>query len=1022
MKRLKKITSALVSPFVLGFIVTLIVIYISHDYYNSLHLWMSPEDNSTSQLVQLIHEKTIDYRLKDRGQVPGSERVAILAIDERSIEEEGRWPWPRQKMAELVQKAIGSGAKSVSFDMIFSEKDANSSIPTLLRLRRDLKESQALDSKAQEHLNQLLISEIEKADSDQRFASAVASHSDQLVMGSYFESDIFTEPHVDLCLDALFSRSYENRYWVKEAIPLTVIDEPLKRLNFPPELKEHLGSYFMQLEVTAATRWFEKNPNKETDLLFALEELSSVIPPETYPGLSTLWLNNDKESLIELLDALSADLETDLGTEDGANLVLRRFSSAFTHKEQASLQATVRQAGLDYCKRFFNENDDLLRIESFQERWGADDETRSVYEAMAWQTIWPSIQSSYPHLKDKTLNEAVEFFRNEARPNKILNVLRWWINIPVLGDVTKHSGYFNAAQDTDGSIRRGYLFVRRANSYAPSLAFKTFLSDRNYKAIVHLDTENIGGDQGQTKVVKKLEIQDAENKHVMNIPADQAGRLMINYSGARAMFPYISASDVLSDKPTLTLMVQEKDESGTWRLNPAKEVNKQEFLKDKLLIAGATAIGVYDLRVTPFDENYPGVETHANILSNLLVEDERVRQVAMKGSTENDMKNASGFLFSHPEEERLMWLILLSLGVVLSGLLTYFGSIAGLAITAVAIVGIYSIDKYILFQSGVVTTIVFPVGLVSTLFVSLTFYKYFTEERKKRALKGTFEKYVSPAIVEEVLADPENIELGGKKMELTVMFSDVRGFTTISEKLDPRALSDLLNSYLTPMTGLVFKNKGTLDKYMGDAIMAFWGAPIHFPDHAKHACRCALEMIVKLKELQAEYRARGLPEIDIGIGLNTGEMSVGNMGSDTVRSYTVMGDAVNLGSRLEGINKQYGTRIIISEFTYEAIRDSFVTREVDWVRVKGKAKPVRIFELIAEGKVDAQTETLLRLFHEGFKHYHQRSFAQAISSFQEALKIRSDDAVSQMYIERCRNYVSEPPPENWDGVFTMTSK
>ena len=151
------------------------------------------------------------------------------------------------------------------------------------------------------------------------------------------------------------------------------------------------------------------------------------------------------------------------------------------------------------------------------------------------------------------------------------------------------------------------------------------------------------------------------------------------------------------------------------------------------------------------------------------------------------------------------------------------------------------------------------------------------------------------------------------------MFSDVRGFTTISEKLDPRALSDLLNSYLTPMTNLVFENKGTLDKYMGDAIMAFWGAPVHFVDHATHACRCALQMLVKLKELQAQYEAQGLPSIDIGIGLNTGEMSVGNMGSDTVRSYTVMGDAVNLGSRLEGINKQYGTRIIISEFTQKAV-------------------------------------------------------------------------------------------------------
>ena len=224
------------------------------------------------------------------------------------------------------------------------------------------------------------------------------------------------------------------------------------------------------------------------------------------------------------------------------------------------------------------------------------------------------------------------------------------------------------------------------------------------------------------------------------------------------------------------------------------------------------------------------------------------------------------------------------------------------------------------------------------------------------------------------------------------------------------------------MTNLVFANKGTLDKYMGDAIMAFWGAPVHFKDHAKHASRCALQMLVKLKELQAEYRAKGLPEIDIGIGLNTGEMSVGNMGSDTVRSYTVMGDAVNLGSRLEGINKQYGTRIIVSEFTFNAIKDEFICREVDWVKVKGKNEPVRIYELVAEGSVASNRQSVLTLFTEGFKLYHEMKFREAIERFTNALTFDANDAPSQLYIERCEDYLRESPPPEWDGVFTMTSK
>jgi adenylate cyclase len=322
----------------------------------------------------------------------------------------------------------------------------------------------------------------------------------------------------------------------------------------------------------------------------------------------------------------------------------------------------------------------------------------------------------------------------------------------------------------------------------------------------------------------------------------------------------------------------------------------------------------------------------------------------------------------------------------------------------------------------VITTISLPIVLVLSLYLFLTFYKYFTEERKKKELKGTFEKYVSPAIVDEILADPSHLELGGRKEIITVFFSDVRGFTTISEKLDPRALSDLLNSYLTPMTRLVFEHKGTLDKYMGDAIMAFFGAPIHYSDHAAHACRCALAHLKKLKELQDEYERKGLPTIDIGIGLNTGEASVGNMGSDIVRNYTVMGDNVNLGSRLEGINKQYGTRIIISEFTYAEVKNDFVTREIDWVRVKGKAQPVKIFELIAEGTAPSEAVEMIKWFNEGYHFYHEKNWEKGVGSFTQALNVSPNDSCSKLYLQRCTDFLHHPPPDDWDGVFIMKTK
>ena len=1011
-KSLKKILSHLISPFALGLVVTFGMTYLALQYYSNQHDTISKE-HSLSGLIQQLHEKTVDWRMTDRGQRPGSDRVAILAIDEKAVEQEGRWPWPREKVAKLVDRAIGFGAKSVSFDIVFSEEDSNSSIPTLRRIKHDLKHKQALTP----DIDALIANELSKSDGDRVLADTIKAKADHYVMGSFFEgSDPIKPAFKDYCYDALFSRTFESRYWAKESIPITVIDTPLNQIAFPKQIRESLADYFTLLEVQGSNGWFDGHKEINAKIAEAMEDFGGLFPPESYPGIATLWLNNDTESMKTLVE----QVKPELATPDGIRALLSRFGSAFQRKEAASLEADVRAAGEDYCNRFFTDDDELLTEAAYRKKWGDNQESKEAFASYSWQALWPKLQAANPGnaVAKESLNDAIARFKQQTLPNVVTQIARWVVNIPIIADNTKHTGYFNAVPDSDGTIRRSILLTRRGNSYMPSLAFKAFLLDQGLNAVADVDTEKVGKREASTKGIQSLVINDSQGNTVLKIPVDPVGNMMINYAGGREMFPYVSAADILSDEPDLMIESQQRLPNGRWEIRQ-KKVSKKEFLNNKLLIAGATATGIYDLRVTPFEENYPGVETHANVLSNLLVELDKA-----KGTVAPTAAGllAPGFLRTSPQEERVMWIILLVGGIILSALLSYFGSVAGLGITAVALAAVYAIDKFILFKHGTVIVVLFPILSISANFVALTFYKYFTEERKKRELKGTFEKYVSPAIVAEVLADPSNIELGGKKVEMTVMFSDVRGFTTISEKLDPRELSNLLNSYLTPMTELVFKNKGTLDKYMGDAIMSFWGAPIHFPDHAHHGCRCALQMLVKLKQLQAEYRAKGLPEIDIGIGLNTGDMSVGNMGSETVRSYTVMGDAVNLGSRLEGINKQYGTRIIISEFTQAAIKDKFVTREVDWVRVKGKAQPVRIFELIAEGAVPAETTQLLQHFGEGFGLYHERKFTEAIAAFTKALEVKSDDAVTQLYIERSQDYLEELPPENWDGVFTMKSK
>jgi len=314
------------------------------------------------------------------------------------------------------------------------------------------------------------------------------------------------------------------------------------------------------------------------------------------------------------------------------------------------------------------------------------------------------------------------------------------------------------------------------------------------------------------------------------------------------------------------------------------------------------------------------------------------------------------------------------------------------------------------------------IGLVVNYVVGLAFQRAVALYNRNQ-VKGAFQQYVSTAVVEEMLKHPEKLHLGGERKFLTVLFSDIRGFTSISEQMESQELVGFLNEYLTAMTETVMKYDGTLDKYMGDAIMAIYGAPIQQDDHAHRACATALDMITRLHELQQRWQSQGKPPLNIGIGMNSGLMTVGNMGSEKRFDYTVMGDHVNLGSRLEGTNKQYGTNIMISEYTYQQVHAEFIVRELDLVRVKGKAEPVRIYELVGRtGQVDSQTLEQIAEFEQGLEAYRKMHWEIAIEKFTRVLDVDPEDTPTQLYLQRCQTYQEEPPPENWDGVYTMKTK
>jgi adenylate cyclase len=312
--------------------------------------------------------------------------------------------------------------------------------------------------------------------------------------------------------------------------------------------------------------------------------------------------------------------------------------------------------------------------------------------------------------------------------------------------------------------------------------------------------------------------------------------------------------------------------------------------------------------------------------------------------------------------------------------------------------------------------------MVLALFALNMTYGYFTETRTKRQLAGLFGQYVPSELVEEMSKNPEQVSMEGESREMTILFSDVRGFTTISEGLEPRDLSLLMNEFLTPLSRVIYSHRGTIDKYMGDCIMAFWGAPLPDARHAYQAVLSGLEMQRKLSELQPHFKERGWPPIHIGVGINTGRVSVGNMGSEVRVAYTVMGDAVNLASRLEGITKEYGAGVLVGEKTKEDAPE-FIYRELDMVRVKGKDKPVAIFEPLGlAGEVDQAVLEEIKLFQQALRMYRKQEWDKAELYLFNLLKIVPNTKLYEVYAERVAHYRNNPPGENWDGVFVFKTK
>ncbi|MBI5885902.1 MAG: adenylate/guanylate cyclase domain-containing protein, partial [Deltaproteobacteria bacterium] len=459
------------------------------------------------------------------------------------------------------------------------------------------------------------------------------------------------------------------------------------------------------------------------------------------------------------------------------------------------------------------------------------------------------------------------------------------------------------------------------------------------------------------------------------IPVDEQGAFTLNPYGPGGTFTTYSAVDVMKG-----------------RLAP-------DALRDKLVFVGVTERAVYDIRPTPVDSYFPGVEIHATVAGNVLqqrylIHDARVAVFDLA----------------------LVLALPLFLAVIIGLTPRTYVSLASVAGLMTALV---LIDYYLFTSRGIKPDIVYPALSIALSYLACEAYRNVVVEKKGRYLKKAFSQYVSPDLVAEILKDPDKLKLGGEKRVVSVLFSDIRGFTSISEKLPPDELVKLLNSYLSPMTKIVQEERGLLDKYIGDAIMTIFNAPLNVPDHALRACTVAQRMLHRLAELNAAWEAEGYPRIDIGVGVNTGEVVVGNMGGELRFDYTGIGDTVNLASRLESLNKFYGTHIIVSGFTYELVKDAFVFRELDLVAVKGKAKPVGLYELTS-GTEAARAKA--SAFAAALVLYRSRDFAGARAAFAAILETDPNDGPSKLYLKRCDDYIAVPPPLDWNGVYVAKTK
>jgi adenylate cyclase len=638
---------------------------------------------------------------------------------------------------------------------------------------------------------------------------------------------------------------------------------------------------------------------------------------------------------------------------------LSRIESKYSPDEQFA--ASIDQFGSVVLGNFF--------LYSQADLAGIDDTTLNRYAELLAFFPFPQVRYLRPEQSREDLSQLVGTYQQAQLLPRGAEANLELFNKSLHGDFGS-TGFFTVPPSTDGVVRHTFLalpYGRTAN-----------LDDWDLYASLDLQAVRIFLDvplQDAYLMVGPRGVARAELGGSHQFKCDPLSRMIINYRGPVRTFPYVSIADVVR-----------------------RNFPKGKF-RGKIVLVGASATGIGDIRTTPYGNvDTPGVEIHANVIDNMLHQD-----FLLSGARQIKWDRAFIFLFGIPVG---LWL------AATRPQNLWFGLLAAVPF----LIGVYQafLKGWWLNLTVPLVTLVANVSLVAL-------YRVVVEEREKRKVRGNFQQFLSPEVIRRLLEQPSLVQ--PRKTAVTIMFSDIRNFTTISERLDAQDLAMLLNRYLSDMTRIVFSTQGTLDKYIGDAVMAFWGAPFEETDHAVRGCRAALLMMKRVAELREEWTAAGHPNLDIGIGLNSGTASVGAMGSQLRFAYTALGDAVNLSSRLENLNKEFRTHVLVGPDTYAAAHNAgFLFRELDLIQVHGKLKPVTIYELVGLHEDASHHAQRLTEFARARACYLQRDWLEAQKIFQSILDRWPDDGPSRTYWKRCQDYLFEAPTESWDGVFVMAHK